>query len=205
MSPLFLPPIRIPRALPRFLPLFHLLLILLVAISTVSIACAQSSFVFSPLPSKLASPDEPRLLVLVPGGKVDPPACFPILHAIQERSTVPLFVGVIICHANLCDPLEPAPFGVDALVQSLIHNATALGFNHSTDPSHIFITGHSLGAIGARHFVDHNKGYAGLGIFGTQFTGDHEDFLGNLGPIQAPGFPWWTPIWRRICHIFSST
>lgn len=99
-------------------------------------------------------------------------------------------MGVIICHANLCDPLEPAPFGVDALVQSLIHNATALGFNHSTDPSHIFITGHSLGAIGARHFVDQNKGYAGLGIFGTQFTGDHEDFLGNLGyPVDLAAFP----------------
>jgi hypothetical protein len=44
--------------------------------------------------------------------------------------------------------------------------------------------------VGARHFVDQEKGYAGLALFGTQFTGDHEDFLGQLGyPSDLGGFP----------------
>jgi len=57
-------------------------------------------------------------------------------------------------------------------------------------PSDIFIMGHSLGGVGARHFFDGYPGTAGLALFGTQYNGDHEDYKGTLGyPVDLASFP----------------
>ena len=71
--------------------------------------------------------------------------------------------------------------------------STAAGVLFS--PADIFVWGHSLGGVGARHFVDTFNAsvgaaaFAGLALFGTQFNGDHEDFKGTLGyPLDLKTF-----------------
>ena len=60
----------------------------------------------------------------------------------------------------------------------------------------IFVMGHSLGGVGARHYADtfdESRGaaaFAGVALFGTQYNGDHEDFKGTLGyPLDLKEFP----------------
>jgi len=56
----------------------------------------------------------------------------------------------------------------------------------------IFIVGHSLGGVGARHFIDSypQKTFAGLAFYGTQYNGDSENFSGPLGyPADLKSFP----------------
>lgn len=47
----------------------------------------------------------------------------------------------------------------------------------------VFISGHSLGGVGAANFYYKNleRNYAGLAIYGSQNLGNHTDFKGNLG------------------------
>jgi len=68
--------------------------------------------------------------------------------------------------------------------------------NTTFQPQEIFVMGHSLGGVGARHYfdgftsIDQKSPFLGLALFGTQFNGDHEDFKGTLGyPSNLAAFP----------------
>jgi len=126
-----------------------------------------------------------KLMLLVPGGKVPPTDYLPMVKAAQKTSDLGLAVAIIQCHINLCDPI----FELPGLMKKAIATASktwGVAFNNSD----IFIAGHSLGGVGARHFYDGFKGAAGLALFGTQYNGDHEDYKGTLGyPIDLARFP----------------
>jgi len=66
-------------------------------------------------------------------------------------------------------------------------NGTAIGALKTSDD---FVTGHTFGGTGARHFYDLWPGTAGLALFGKQYNGDHEDYKGTLGyPMDLKAFP----------------
>ena len=131
-----------------------------------------------------------KLVLFVPGGKVPPSDYVPILsHSLQKTTGV---AGVIVhCGAlNLCDPLGQLPSLMDKAV-----NSSQTYFNATFRSTDIFIVGHSLGGVGARHYADtkYKQGpsaFAGLALLGTQYNGDHEDFKGTLGyPSSLGAFP----------------
>ena len=132
-----------------------------------------------------------KLLLFVPGGKVPPEDYYETVRSALMK-TKGNAAGVIVrCgKLNLCDPLGQLPGLMDKAItqaeQTL--NSTFL----SND---IFVIGHSLGGVGARHYVDTKyaaKGpsaFAGLALLGTQYNGDHEDFKGTLGyPMSLDNF-----------------
>uniref|UniRef100_A0A7S1WKQ7 1-alkyl-2-acetylglycerophosphocholine esterase n=1 Tax=Alexandrium catenella TaxID=2925 RepID=A0A7S1WKQ7_ALECA len=125
-----------------------------------------------------------KLLLLVPGGKVPPEDYLPMAKGAQEKSTLRLAVGIPRCHINLCDAIFELPGLLKDLVASV--NKTAGGALRTAD---VFVSGHSLGGTGARHFYDIWPGSAGLALFGTQYNGDHEDYMGTLGyPMDLKAF-----------------
>lgn len=99
---------------------------------------------------------------------------------------------VVYCLANLCDPL------VDLNGRILGAIATASGKWGQFQPNNVVIMGHSLGAVGARSFVDYrrhnNETYGGLAMFGVCLNGDTEDgSIGILGyPLNFGAYP--TPL-----------
>jgi len=144
-------------------------------------ACA-SPIIELPLDSKHG---DFKLMLLAPGGKVPPEDYLPMAKAAQEKSNLRMAVGIPRCHINLCDAILELPRLLKEIVASV--NETAGGALRTTD---VFITGHSLGGTGARHFYDIWPGSAGLALFGTQYNGDHEDYKGTLGyPMDLKAFP----------------
>eukprot|EP00411_Alexandrium_monilatum_P117398 CAMPEP_0175669124 /NCGR_PEP_ID=MMETSP0097-20121207/18975_1 /TAXON_ID=311494 /ORGANISM="Alexandrium monilatum, Strain CCMP3105" /LENGTH=495 /DNA_ID=CAMNT_0016975643 /DNA_START=47 /DNA_END=1534 /DNA_ORIENTATION=- len=145
-------------------------------------AVGAAPVVLDPQPGKKGSL---KLMLLVPGGKVPPEDYLPMARGTQEKSKLNLAVGIPRCHINLCDAILELPGLLKDLVASV--NETAHGDLKATD---VFVTGHSLGGVGARHFYDLWPGSAGLALFGTQYNGDHEDYKGTLGyPIDLKAFP----------------
>ena len=129
-----------------------------------------------------------KVLIIVPGGKVPIENYTLIGKSIQKFSNFNLWVGIPKCLANLCDPLDPTSFGLNSAIERTIHKINA-SISFTLEISSIIISGHSLGAIGARHFFDLNSNYFGLILFGTQYIGDHEDFKGTLGfPVSLSSF-----------------
>lgn len=136
-----------------------------------------------------------KLIVFVPGGLVPPEDYVPTVKSIQSNTNARLWGVVVYCLANLCDPLVD----LDGKIQTAISNIQAMGFS-STATSDIFIVGHSLGGVGARHYIDTYSGYAGLGLYGTQTNGDHEDLLGTLGyPLNLTDFQ--TPLLALVGEL----
>lgn len=132
-----------------------------------------------------------KLVLFVPGGKVPPSDYIEILS--QSLVKTIGVAGVIVhCGAlNLCDPLGQLPGLMDKAVIS-----SQVNFNATFRSSDIFVVGHSLGGVGARHYVDTKyksqgpSAFAGLALLGTQYNGDHEDFKGTLGyPSSLGAFP----------------
>ena len=115
-------------------------------------------------------------------------------------------MGVIVsCGAlNLCDPLGQLPGLMrDAITAAAKAANNGVAFKNKD----IFVLGHSLGGVGARHFVDTAAApgpaaFAGLAMFGTQYNGDHEDFKGTLGyPTDLAGFP--TPVLALLGELLG--
>ncbi len=129
-----------------------------------------------------------HLMVFVPGGKVPPHDYVNYVNQTIHSSKVALAGAIVTCgQLNLCDPLGQ----LDSEVDKAITNAEKqLGVTFPENQ--IFVFGHSLGGVGARHYVD-MKGaskFAGLALLGTQYNGDHEDFKGTLGyPENLEKFP----------------
>jgi hypothetical protein len=126
---------------------------------------------FFPLPSSLSSPLRSELTLLC--------------RAIQNYSSTSLWVTIIYCLANLCDPLVD----LNSRILSAISATQSSGFVGS--PADIIVSGHSLGGVGARHFIDDYPQYAAIAFFGTQYNGDDEDLTyGTLGyPLDVASFP----------------
>mmetsp|Transcript_18836 Transcript_18836/g.51163 ORF Transcript_18836/g.51163 Transcript_18836/m.51163 type:complete len:495 (-) Transcript_18836:161-1645(-) len=149
--------------------------------AVLAIAAGASPIVLDPLDAKTGSL---KLMLLVPGGKVPPEDYLPMAKAAQEKSKLRLAVGIPHCHVNLCDAISELPGLLKDLVASM--NKTLSGALRTAD---VFVTGHSLGGTGARHFYDIWPGSAGLALFGTQYNGDHEDYKGTLGyPTDLKAF-----------------
>uniref|UniRef100_A0A7S0FY25 1-alkyl-2-acetylglycerophosphocholine esterase n=1 Tax=Pyrodinium bahamense TaxID=73915 RepID=A0A7S0FY25_9DINO len=145
-------------------------------------AASAQPIVLNPLDSRQG---DLKLMLLVPGGKVPPEDYLPMARGAQEQSQLYLSVGIPRCHINLCDPILELRGLLEDLIAAV--NKTAGGVLRRAD---VFVTGHSLGGTGARHFYDIWPGSAGLALFGTQFNGDHEDFKGTLGyPTDLQAFP----------------
>lgn len=144
-------------------------------------AASAAPLILEPLDSKQGGL---KLMLLVPGGKVPPEDYLPMAKGAQEKSKLRMAVGIPRCHINLCDAIIELPRLLNELIDSV--NATASGALKAAD---VFVTGHSLGGTGARHFYDVYPGAAGLALFGTQYNGDHEDYKGTLGyPIDLESF-----------------
>ena len=143
--------------------------------------------------TRAGAPDA-KLALFVPGGKVPPEDYARFLQDVLDAAESNLFGAIVHCgKLNLCDPLGQLP----GLIASAIAQAGAQ-LNNGTDflPEQIFVMGHSLGGVGARHYADtFDKGrgaaaFAGLALFGTQYNGDHEDLKGTLGyPMDLQAFP----------------
>ena len=83
---------------------------LIVLVSSLAIACSAKQpflddpILLPPLPSKADLPE--KMLIFVPGGAV------PIKHynatakAIQAAANLNMWVGIVACPANLCDPQD---------------------------------------------------------------------------------------------------
>lgn len=139
------------------------------------------------------------LLVLVPGALVPIQSYVATLGAVQTALTkssassesVAAYAVIVYCVANLCDPL----FDLNDRILTAIDVASKK-WNIRFAPSQIAIMGHSLGAVGARNFVDsrlknNNEKYAGLAMFGVCLNGDNVD--GILGyPLDFAAYP--TPL-----------
>lgn len=132
-----------------------------------------------------------KLILFVPGGKVPPQDYTPFVQGVLDRSSANLFGAIVHCgKLNLCDPLGQ----LDGLIASAIQAAGKMNNNKPFSASDIFVFGHSLGGVGARHYVDTQNGgpasFKGLALLGTQYNGDHEDFKGTLGyPANLTAFP----------------
>ena len=153
--------------------------------SFLSISNSDADILLPPLVSK----EGPlRVLVLVPGGLVPNNNYTMIADSIRNYSSLKLWVAIPQCLANLCDPLDPTSFGLNAAILRVI-DAINLTTQGTLKFQQIFIFGHSLGGTGARHFIDKHADFAGLGLLGTQYIGDHEDFKGTLGyPVDLSSF-----------------
>jgi hypothetical protein len=124
-----------------------------------------------------------KLMLYVPGGKVPPQDYLPMIKDAQSKSSLRLAAAIIQCHVNLCDPIFEGP----GLMKAAIDIAKKTWGSFQT--ADIFVMGHSLGGVGARHFYDGFPGTAGLALFGTQYNGDHEDYKGTLGyPVDLAKF-----------------
>ena len=155
-------------------------------LSSNSLITSDSDILLSP-PSSKSGPI--RVLILIPGGKVPNENYTSIAKSIQKFTSLNLWIGIPHCLMNLCDPLDPTSFGLNAAIFRVITalNSTNAGLLQSHQ---IFIFGHSLGGPGARHFIDFHPEFAGLGLLGTQYIGDHEDYKGTLGyPMNLSAFP----------------
>lgn len=161
------------------------MMLLMFVIEHASAVESEGNILIEPLAEKSSSLVI-KGIVLIPGGKVPIDDYRMAAVAIQKASVSQLWVGIVHCFANLCDPLDPTSLGLNAAVVGLVQAMMDKGLSKSE----IFIVGHSLGGVGARHFVDGNTGFAGLGLLGTQYQGDHEDFKGTLGyPLDLTKFP----------------
>jgi hypothetical protein len=140
------------------------------------------------LPAKRAVSAHTQLVVFVPGGKVPPEDYIALLNATQQSSQTNFITAIVRCgKLNLCNPLT----SLNGEIAAAIAAAVQVNGGKAFAPTDIFVAGHSLGGVGARHYVDTNKNipYAGLMLFGTQYNGDHEDYLGTLGyPINLEKF-----------------
>ena len=116
------------------------------------------------------------------------------MQRVLDLSEENVFGVIVHCGAlNLCDPLGQLPGLISdgiALAGKELNNGTAFGSEQ------IFVMGHSLGGVGARHYADTfdaargAAAFAGVALFGTQYNGDHEDFKGTLGyPLDLKAFP----------------
>ena len=138
-----------------------------------------------------------KLLLFVPGGKVPPEDYVSFVKSSQEKSAsdMNLYVAIVRCgQLNLCNPLG----SLNSEIDNAIEQAGVANGNNAFTSENIFIAGHSLGGVGARHYVDEFNGkskygtkpFAGLMLFGTQFNGDNEKFTGTLGyPENLKAFP----------------
>jgi len=143
--------------------------------------------------TRAGAPDA-KLAVFVPGGKVPPEDYAAFLQGVLDLSSTNLFGVIVHCgKLNLCDPLGQLP----GLIKDGIA-AAGKELNNGTEfvSEQIFVMGHSLGGVGARHYADtfdKSRGaaaFAGVALFGTQYNGDHEDFKGTLGyPLDLKEFP----------------
>jgi len=123
-------------------------------------------------------------MLFVPGGKVPPEDYLAFVTGAQEKSNLKLAVAIPRCHINLCDAIIELP----GLLRDIV-TATNKSQGGTLQRQNVFVTGHSLGGTGARHFYDIWPGSAGLALFGTQYNGDHEDYKGTLGyPVELKKF-----------------
>jgi len=163
-------------------------------LSTVAFADDYSPILLRSAHSRAGAPDA-KLALFVPGGKVPPQDYAPFLQDVLDRTqNTNLFGAIVHCgKLNLCDPLGQLP----GLIASAIAQA-GKELNNGTEflSEQIFVMGHSLGGVGARHYADTfdkargAAAFAGLALFGTQYNGDHEDFKGTLGyPMDLNSFP----------------
>ena len=133
-----------------------------------------------------------RLALFVPGGKVPPQDYAPFLLQMQRSSSTNLHAVIVHCgQLNLCDPLGELSGEIAAAIAAANKEASTV-----FAPESIFVMGHSLGGVGARHYADTfnaKKGaaaFSGLALYGSRFNGDHEDFHGTLGyPVNLGHFP----------------
>ena len=124
-----------------------------------------------------------QLVLFVPGGKVPPEDYIGLLNATQQSSKANLWVAIVRCgKLNLCNPLG----GLNGEIQQALDAATAANGGNTFPASNTFVAGHSLGGVGARHYVDikGDSNFAGLMLFGTQYNGDNENLSGTLGYPQ---------------------
>ena len=124
-----------------------------------------------------------QLVLFVPGGKVPPEDYIGLLNATQQRSKANLWVAIVRCgKLNLCNPLG----GLNGEIQQALDAATTANGGNIFPASNTFVAGHSLGGVGARHYVDikGDSNFAGLMLFGTQYNGDNENLSGTLGYPQ---------------------
>ena len=112
-----------------------------------------------------------KLALFVPGGKVPIEDYVPFLQAVLRSSGANAFGVIVHCgKLNLCNPLGQ----LDSLISQGIAAANKANNNTNFEPADIFVMGHSLGGVGARHYADtfdKAKGaaaFAGLALFGTQ-------------------------------------
>lgn len=122
-----------------------------------------------PLASKTGLPE--RMMVFVPGGAVPVKHYNATAKAIQAAADLNLWVGIVACPANLCDPQDRVtPYGLYPLMFKVMDKLHKIGWNATGDKSteDVFIAGHSLGCAGARGFIIEHDNYAGLLCFGTQ-------------------------------------
>ena len=159
------------------------LALFLAAVSVGTVLAANDPIVLSASVSKDA-----QLVLFVPGGKVPPEDYISLLNATQKASNANLWAVIVRCgKLNLCNPLG----GLNGEIQEALDAATAANGGNKFSISNTFIAGHSLGGVGARHYVDENKqsNFAGLMLFGTQYNGDNENFSGTLGyPLNLQQF-----------------
>lgn len=133
-----------------------------------------------------------RLVLFVPGGKVPPEYYTAFVQGFLDRSNTSLVSAIVHCgKLNLCNPLGQ----LNGLLAEATKAAAGLRGGVPFDPKDIFVFGHSLGGVGARHYVDTFKpsgasSFLGLALLGTQYNGDSENFNGTLGyPTNVTAFP----------------
>lgn len=129
-------------------------------------------------PADSAGKSNLRLMVFVPGGKVDHTYYINTVEAIQnemfERYATRLYAVIPSCLGNLCIPVPPTHATISHAVETgkkaLLENEP--GVTTAVPNRDVFIAGHSLGATAARFFVDSQKKdeekYAGALLTGTQ-------------------------------------
>ncbi len=114
-------------------------------------------------PADSAGKSKLKLMVFVPGGKVDHKYYINTVEAIQnemfERYATRLYAVIPACLGNLCIPVPPThatiSHAVDTGKKALLDNEP--GVVNEVPNRDVFIAGHSLGATAARFFVDAQK------------------------------------------------
>ncbi len=150
-------------------------------------AAATDPLVLFP-PAGSAGKSKLKLMVFVPGGKVDHMYYVNTVEAIQnemfERYATRLYAVIPACLGNLCIPVPPThatiAHAVETGKKAVVENEQG---KTSVPNSDVFIAGHSLGATAARFFVDSQKKdeekYAGAVLTGTQL----------MAQLRAPKIP----------------
>lgn len=133
-----------------------------------------------------------RLILFVPGGKVPPADYISFVQGIIDKSNTSLVSAIVHCgKLNLCNPLGQ----LNGLLDEATKAASELRGGAPFEAKDIFVFGHSLGGVGARHYVDKFKpggsaSFLGLALLGSQYNGDSENFNGTLGyPTNVAAFP----------------